>query len=183
MQKLFSLFLLLPLLASCSQLTGGRSLSSGMPRHYVGGGEPFRSHGLTIYGYNYTDYGIYSFQVNGRGGGNLLPSSPYSTGGSSVCCFSLYTPMRANKTVKVKWSRGKPEDIWCELEVPLRGPLPDKPEYLEVHFYQDGHVEVAVTEEMSPPRLKLERYSNGQRHATGNVINDDKFARCQRGYF
>lgn len=95
----------------------------------------FRHHGLTIIGYNYTDYGFYSYQVDGRGGGNLEPSTPIAGGSKSSCCFSLYTPMSNSRKVKVKWSRGIPQGLWCELEVPLKGPLPAKPEYLEVHFY------------------------------------------------
>lgn len=137
---------------------------------------------MTIFGYNYTDFGFASYQVDGRGGGNLVPSTPIAGGSKSTCCYDFYTPLPADEMVKVKWSRGIPRGVWCEMEVPLKGPLPAKPEYLEVHFYQDGHVELAITEAPSPPRLVLTRYDNDQRHGNGNVINDDKFAVCKHGY-
>lgn len=141
-----------------------------------------KTYGLTIIGYNYTDYGFYSYEVGRRGGRNLVPSTPTTGGSKNTCCFSLFTPMSESRKVKVKWSRGIRKGIWCEMEVPLKGHLPAKPEYIEVHFYQDGHIELAVTEEPSPPRLKLDRFSNGPRHAEGNVVNDDKFALCKHGY-
>jgi hypothetical protein len=143
---------------------------------------PFKQHGLTIYGYNYTDFGIYSFEVNRNGGGNLYPSTATSAGGSSVCCFSLYTPLPTSKVVKIKWSRGLPKGLWCEMDVPLRGPLPARPKYLEVHFYQDGRIELEVSEWPGPPRLELSRFNNDQRHSQGNVINDDRYAECKHGY-
>jgi Protein of unknown function (DUF3304) len=141
-----------------------------------------RSYNLTIYGYNYTDYAIGSFEVNGQGGGNLVVSSPTSAGGSSVCCASINAPMTHERTVTIKWSRdGK---TWCEQEAILRPPLPPTPKYFEVHFYRDGHIELAVTERDSDPRLSLERKHPNSRHVdeTLNVNNDSKFARCKIGY-
>jgi hypothetical protein len=66
----------------------------------------------------------------------------------------------------------------------LRPPIPAKPEYFEVHFYQDGHIEVAVTETDSPPRIVLGRSGRGTRHLNENqnVNNDAKFAGCKLGY-
>ncbi|WP_172425486.1 DUF3304 domain-containing protein [Candidatus Dactylopiibacterium carminicum] len=145
--------------------------------------EPFRAYNLTLYGYNYTDMSIGSFEVNGAGGGNIEVGDAEAGGGKFTCCASLYTPLPPNNNVHIKWSRdGK---TWCETKVPFSGPIPAKPEYMEVHFYRDGHIEVAVTESSSPPRLKLERASPGWRYAEReqNINNDHKFARCQRGYF
>lgn len=141
-----------------------------------------QTHSLTIYGYNYTDTGIGSFEVNGRGGGNLEVSIPTAGGGKSACCVAVYAPIRTPQTVKIKWTRDL--ETWCEQEVMLNPPLSPDPEYFEVHFYQDGRIEVAATEIDSPPRLQLERAYRGSRHqdAKRNVNNDAKFARCKRGY-
>jgi Protein of unknown function (DUF3304) len=141
-----------------------------------------QAHNLTIYGYNYTDTGIGSFEVNGQGGGNLEVSVPTAGGGKSACCVTLYSPMLEARVVKIKWSRDL--DTWCEQEVILNPPLPPKPKYFEVHFYRDGHVEVAATETDSPPRLALATATESSRNRDPrlNVNNDTKFARCKRGY-
>ena len=142
----------------------------------------FHEFGLTIYGYNYTDTAIGSFEVNGRGGGNLAASTATSAGGSSVCCVALFTPLPKTHTMTVKWNRIA--DIWCEQEVPFTGPVPANAEYLEVHFYRDGHIEIAATAVNSPPRLKLERLQRNSRHTdpTLNINNDAKYSRCRDGY-
>lgn len=144
--------------------------------------ESFRSHNLTIYGYNYSDSGLSSFEVNGQGGGNLEVSTPSAGGAKHICCTSVYAPLSAPKGVTIKWSRDT--EIWCEQTVMLNPPLPANPKYFEVHFYPDGHIEVAVTEEASEPRLRLARDSRGSRNANEamNVNNDDKRGVCKRGY-
>jgi hypothetical protein len=141
-----------------------------------------KEHNLTIYGYNYTDTEIGSFEVNGQGGGNLPTSSPTAGGGSSVCCLTVFTPTVKPKTVKIKWTRDL--DTWCEQEVVLAPFAEPNPKYFEVHFYPDGHIELAITEDSSDPRLKLEAASEGSRHKDKklNINNDSKFARCKRGY-
>lgn len=141
-----------------------------------------RSFNLTLYGYNYTDTEIGSFEVEGQGGGNVAVSTPTAGGGASACCITIHTPLVRARPVAIKWSRDG--DTWCEQEVLLRPPIPAKPEYLEVHFYQDGHVEVAVTENNSPPRLKLNRLHGNSRHANPklNTNNDAKRSRCKLGY-
>lgn len=126
--------------------------------------------GLTIYGYNYTNRYIDQFYVNGNGGENLRVSGPSSGGGGSVCCFS-YTPGNpAPKTVTVKWQHGAckyketkdstyayTHPFFKTLDVPVDPKVPPKPGYFEVHFYPDGHVEAAITEHSSPPRLILSK--------------------------
>jgi hypothetical protein len=141
-----------------------------------------QAHNLTIYGYNYTDTEIGSFEVNGQGGGNVEVSIPTAGGGKSACCITVFTPLREPRPIKIKWSRDG--DTWCEQEVVLRPPLPAKPEYLEVHFYRDGHIEVAATETDSSPRLQLERVHGNRRFKNEklNINNDAKFARCKLGY-
>ena len=126
--------------------------------------------GLTIYGYNYTNRYIDQFYVNGNGGENLRVSGPSSGGGGSVCCFS-YTPgTPVPKMVTVKWVasgctykvKGTYGEIFDDihhffktLEVPVNPKVPANPGYFEVHFYPDGHVEAAITEHSSSPRLIL----------------------------
>jgi hypothetical protein len=136
--------------------------------------------GLAISGYNYTDLYISSFAVNGQGGGNIEVSTPGGSGGGDVCCVMLSPGSIFPIPVSIKWRRDS-STIWCEQEVMLNGPMPLDPHYFEVHFYPDGHVEVAVTEKDSLPRLQLERFSRLQRKETKNVNNDAKFARCADG--
>jgi hypothetical protein len=139
-------------------------------------------HDLTLYGYNYTDTEIGSFEVNGQGGGNVEVSIPEAGGGKSVCCITVVSPLQQAMPVKIKWTRDS--ETWCEQFVELKPPLPTNPKYLEVHFYPDGHLEVAVTEVASTPRLVLQRTSRAGRHAkeSANLNHDSKYARCEIGY-
>ena len=139
------------------------------------------SHGLTISGYNYTDLYIDSFEVGGNGGGNLSVSTLTTGGSKSACCASVY-PALAPYEVKVKWKGREGKNRWCEMKVILNGPIPATPEYFEVHFYPDGHIEVAVTEDASKPRLKLERFSYGRRKETDNKVYDEQVGVCKDGY-
>ncbi|MEQ6341031.1 MAG: DUF3304 domain-containing protein [Gammaproteobacteria bacterium] len=107
--------------------------------------------------------------MNGIGGGNLHVST-VTSGGTNVCCFS-YTPgTPAPKTVKVKWVASgctyieikrsdyistRAHHFFKTLEAPVDPKVPANPGYFEVHFYPDGHVEAAITEHSSPPRLIL----------------------------
>ena len=137
---------------------------------------------MTIYGYNYTDTEIGSFEVNGHGGGNLLVSSPTAGGGSSVCCATVFAPFSIPQPFTIKWSRDG--DTWCVQEVVLQPPVSVTAKYLEVHFYRDGHIEVAATDIDSPPRLQLDRKHANSRHQNEkhNVNNDGKFGSCKLGY-
>jgi Protein of unknown function (DUF3304) len=140
------------------------------------------SYKLTLYGYNYTDTEIGSFEVNGQGGGNLEVSVPTAGGGKSTCCVVVSAPLRTPAPVTIKWSRDG--STWCEQSVQITSPLPARPEYFEVHFYRDGHIEVAITERASPPRLQLEReHGNSRfRDEKHNMNSDSKFSRCKLGY-
>ena len=150
--------------------------------------QTYREYTLTLHGYNYTDLEISSYEVNGQGGGNVEVSEGTEGGSGSVCCVSVYTPMTQPQPITIKWN--PTGDKWCEQTVMLKPPLPDKPENFEVHFYQDGHIEVAVTTPpptriSSPARIVLPRKHGNSRHqdARQNVDNSSKFARCQNGYF
>lgn len=125
---------------------------------------------LTIYGYNYTNRYIDSFSVDGAGGGNLYVSSPNGSGGGSVCCTPYIIGLR-DFTVKVRWQSGgckyaekennsnyvyyRTYPFFKEAVVKVDPNISENPRYFEVHFYPDGHVEAAITEQSSEPRLKL----------------------------
>ena len=143
----------------------------------------FKAFDLTIYGYNYTDTALGSFEVNGRGGGNLEVSTLTAGGSKSTCCAAIFTPLPKDRPITIKWNRDG--DTWCEQDVAFTGPVPSDAKYLEVHFYQDGHIEIAATAEASPPRLKLERESYSRRRADSlpSISNDTKHSRCKHGYF
>lgn len=127
---------------------------------------------LTLTGYNYTDRYINQFSVNGNGGGNLFVSSPTSGGGGSACCVRYRAGVEEWK-LRVRWQAGackfntnKYDDgrewsdvhsFYKEVDIYVDPKVSDRPAYLEVHFYPDGHVEAAVTEHSSPPRLKLNK--------------------------
>ncbi len=144
--------------------------------------------GLTLVGYNYTNRYIDEFSVDGVGGGNLFVSGPTSGGGGDVCCVDIVSGAHARK-VKIRWqadactydertwSNGeKHSDIYSffkEVEVQVDPHIPDFPAYFEVHFYPDGHVEAAITEHASPPRLKLNK-SREDRSPYRQCPNDKK---------
>ncbi|MEC5163993.1 MULTISPECIES: DUF3304 domain-containing protein [unclassified Janthinobacterium] len=125
---------------------------------------------LTLSGYNYTNRYIDTFSVNEQGGGNLFISGPTSGGGGSVCCVG-YVPDQEAMEVEVRWQadacrydEGRTvsgemvrtlHSYFKEVKVIVDRNIPANPAYFEVHIYQDGHVEAAITEEPSEPRLKL----------------------------
>lgn len=147
--------------------------------------EPFKSYSLTIEGYNYTDRYIDHFTVNGQGGGNVFLSTPTSGGGGGACCVSWWTGTKLPKLVRIAWSASycsmKEKTSYGEefvtvqpyfkvVDVPIHGPIPKKPGYFEVHFYKDGHVEVAITEFPNLPRVQLPEGDSSVR--AGTVAND-----------
>jgi hypothetical protein len=123
---------------------------------------------LTLIGYNYTNRYIDGFSANGQGGGNLYVSGPTSGGGSNVCCVS-YVQGAAARDVIIRWQSGGcmfrapavlasgntqlAHGFYRELKVKVDPRIPQSPEYFEVHFYPDGHVEAAITDSASFPRL------------------------------
>jgi hypothetical protein len=131
-----------------------------------------KHHALGIYGYNYTNRYINQFYVDGQGGMNLSVSTPDSGGGGRVCCIGWTDGTPLPQTVMVRWvasacmqqvtnssgeTREVPVHTFKEQEVELRGPVPNDPGYFEVHFYPDGHIEVAITATPSDPRLQLDK--------------------------
>jgi hypothetical protein len=166
--------------ARASQAASAASTAfDGAPIDREANGERKR-YSVIPFGYNYTDGYIDSFEVDGAGGGNLEVSIPAAGGGKSACCARISSGTPPTRPIGILWTRDRKR--WCELTVYLTAPVPIEPRYLEVHFYQDGHVEIAATQKASAPRLKLDRASYARRHETGNVNNDEKFARCRDGY-
>jgi hypothetical protein len=123
---------------------------------------------LALLGYNYTSRYIDTFSVNGQGGGNLYVSSPTSGGGGTVCCVS-YVQGRPAGEVTVRWQSGGcmlrvpggladgsthlAHSFFREIKVKVDPLIPSRPRNFEVHFYPDGHVEAAITDGRSSPRL------------------------------
>jgi hypothetical protein len=135
---------------------------------------------LEINGFNYTDLYIDSFEVNGRGGGNVFVSSLDSGGGGSTCCASWWPDPKDPMPLKIKWTRGG--DRWCEKEVLVTGPVPARPEHLAVHFFPDGRIEAELTEDFPKVKLRLESVNSVERKKSGNKVADEQVARCQDGY-
>lgn len=142
--------------------------------------------GLTLTGYNYTNRYIDTFEVNGQGGGNLFVSGPNGGGGKSVCCVNYVTGPGAWK-VTVRWQADacvyndytdaeggehhRMHSYFKEARVEVDPKVPDHPGYFEVHIYPDGHVEAAITENESPPRLILSK----------NREDNSEYPRCPNG--
>ena len=150
---------------------------------------------LLIQGYNYTDDYINSFTVDGQGGGNLYVSGLTSGGGKSVCCasFSPGTPLPIKLKVRwvgayCMWQEPNPYpfgqrfyskrlSLWKEAEALAVDLSQGKPRALEVHIFPDGHVEAAITQGYSRPRLVLPDDHRGLRpgvHQTYPDCTDDQ---------
>jgi Protein of unknown function (DUF3304) len=109
---------------------------------------------VTFVGYNYTERPIFTFSVNGVGGGNIFVNGG---GGSLACCGDI----TIGKPAVIKWMYSYTKK---QYEAGLREethtatvivPPPQIPTagYLEVHFYPDHHVELAVVKFPGPRRL------------------------------
>jgi hypothetical protein len=136
-----------------------------------------QSNSLTIRGFNYTDTYISNFTVNGVGGGNLEVSDRQAGGGGGTCCAPISSDVRLPFSLEIEWRRDGSAP-YCRQNVLLYGPVPAKPYALDVHFYQDGTIQVAVSEFEAGARVTLDRFNYVQRKETGNTNNDAKFSRC-----
>ena len=163
------------LVLGCAQAEAPGSTASKPVIKY---GEPAS---LLIQGYNYTDDYIDSFTVNGQGGGNIFVSGPSSGGGGSVCCVSYRPGTPLPIKLKVRWvggyciqrvmspyPYGKPyydnrRSLWLEADAQAVDLSNGKPKALEVHIFPDGHVEAAITEGDSDPRVILLRTAKYER--------------------
>ena len=158
------LVLLFTALAACQPArSGGKAATTPAPSS-----EP---HTLTILGYNYTSRYIDQFSVNGAGGSNLQVSTPEEGGGKGTCCAVWVDGTPLPVTMHVQWvadycidiltsrygeKHRVPQSFFKEADVVFNGPVPSDPHNLEVHFYPDGHIELAITSMASKPRLKLD---------------------------
>jgi hypothetical protein len=125
--------------------------------------------GLAIEGYNYTNRFIDSFTVtdehgNGSWGGNVDLSTPTAGGGGSTCCVMLDPGAKKPVRLRIDWTLDRVDDAAGRTIAPqtrkqawvtIGPPFPADPQNFEVHFYPDGHVEVAVSHWSSPPRIIL----------------------------
>ena len=143
---------------------------------------------LGIVGYNYTEVGIDDYLVNGTGAFNLGVSTEHSGGGKTVCCFGWAPGMKLPMPIRIEWTRGG--NRWCRKTVMLTAPGPLEPTTFEVHFYPDRHIEVAITDEYSPPRVKLPGRGGGYRvgkdvraEDADAVRKDSELAECRDGRF
>ncbi|MES2319322.1 MAG: DUF3304 domain-containing protein [Pseudomonadota bacterium] len=164
---LLACVLMMSPLSACknSQVGNSASEAKGIP-------EKIEAVNLAITGYNYTDRYINDFSVNGNSGGNIYVSNPTGGGGGSSCCATYVNGDKAWK-VKVEWQIGgctfdnsvnddgslvySIYPYYKEVEVQIDPQVSNNPKYLEVHFYPDGHIEAAVTENRSAPRMVLEK--------------------------
>jgi hypothetical protein len=135
--------------------------------------------GLTIVGYNYTDTYIAKFAVNGTGGGNIEVSRNDNYGGGT-CCAPIVDDVPLPITVEVSWQRDG-DAARCKQSVLRDGPMPREANYFEVHFFQDGSIQLAITDYPSPARVKLDRFNPAFRYAKGNLDNDLTHSECKRG--
>ena len=100
---------------------------------------------VTLVGYNYTERPIYTFSVNGGGGSNIFVGG----GGAS---FSCCTDITVGQPVEIKWLYDTTEKQYLaglreekrSTTVIVPPPTVPEAEYLEVHFYPDHHVELAL---------------------------------------
>lgn len=127
-------------------------------------------HELTFHGFNYTNRYIDKYSVNGHGAGHLRVSGRHGGGGSSVCCF-VYSQEMTPAVVTVKWQHGGckydveanpgekafqfTHSYFKTSTIAIDQPVPENPNFINVHFYQDGTVKVNLSSKPVKPRLDL----------------------------
>ena len=112
---------------------------------------------VTLVGYNYTERPIYTFSVNGVGGSNIFVGG----GGAS---FSCCTDITVGQPVEIKWLYDTTEKQYLaglreekrSTTVIVPPPTVPEAEYLEVHFYPDHHVELALVKFPGDRRIPYE---------------------------
>lgn len=156
---------LLACLASMAACQAQDAVSTNMPTQQ---GEVVN---LNMLAYNYTDNYIDSYQVDGIGGGNVFVSSLTSGGGGGTCCVRWIVGQSLPVTVHIRGQSSEciytervdgenfnhAKSFYSEKDVELTVPPSGNPQFFETHFYRDGHIEVAITDDYTPPRLKLRR--------------------------
>lgn len=139
---------------------------------------------LSLIAYDYTDYPISDYYVNGAWGGNVAVSNATSGGGGGTCCVLWKRSQKLPVTVHVRWAshmctyQKKVHDqiftrhkvFYSERDVKVTQATSEDPEYFETHFYPDGHIEATVTSDISPPRLKLPVKKNIRRRPDAKPV-------------
>lgn len=132
---------------------------------------------LTLIAYNYTDNYIDSYQVNGADGGNIFLSNSTTGGSKSGCCVHWAVDQPLPVTVHIRWQSSEciytervsgqnfdsAKSFYSERDVKLTKTPSANPKFFETHFYPDGHIEVAITDDYTPPRLKLQETAKHER--------------------
>ena len=132
---------------------------------------------LGLLAYNYTSQYIDNYWVDGVGGANVVVSSPATGGSKETCCVRWTIGDVLPVKVHIRWQSGvciytkrvddtefqRARPFYSEMDVLLTQPPPADPQYFETHFYPDGHVEVAITDGASLPRLELPRTKENSR--------------------
>ena len=112
---------------------------------------------VTLVGYNYTERPIYTFSVNGGGGSNIFVGG----GGAKMSCC---TDITVGQPVEIKWVYSATEKQYLaglrkenySTTVIVPPPTVPEAEYLEVHFYPDHHVELALVKFPGDRRIPYE---------------------------
>lgn len=125
---------------------------------------------LPLIAYNYTDNYIDSYEVNGASGGNVFLSNLTTGGSKSGCCVRWLVGQSLPVKVHIRWQSSEcvytehvdgedfdhAKSFYSEKDVELIEPPSGTPQFFETHFYPDGHIAVAITDDYTPPRLKLQ---------------------------
>ena len=112
---------------------------------------------FTLVGYNYTERPIYTFSVNGGGGSNIFVGG----GGAKMSCC---TEITVGQPVEIKWLYDTTEKQYLaglreekrSTTVIVPPPTVPEAEYLEVHFYPDHRVELALVKFPGDRRIPYE---------------------------
>ena len=112
---------------------------------------------VTLVGYNYTERPIYTFSVNGGGGSNIFVGG----GGAKMSCC---TEITVGQPVEMKWLYDTTEKQYLaglreekrSTTVIVPPPTVPEAEYLEVHFYPDHRVELALVKFPGDRRIPYE---------------------------
>lgn len=112
---------------------------------------------VTFVGYNYTERPIFIYRVNGTGGSNLFVNS----GGAKWSCCGEVT---VGQPAQIVWMYSATEKQYLagvrkeEHTATVIVPPAETPDasYLEVHFYPDHHVELALVK--LPGRRRLPKF-------------------------
>ena len=112
---------------------------------------------VTLVGYNYTERPIYTFSVNGGGGSNIFVGG----GGAKMSCC---TEITVGQPVEIKWVYSATEKQYLaglrkenySTTVIVPPPTVPEAEYLEVHFYPDHRVELALVKFPGDRRIPYE---------------------------